>query len=133
MANKLLNLHCQGVYTSELSVRRTIAKISCTLYCIVGGSCKMSSLTIDLLKNAAHPLIMCHLLCKAELLRLVGIGVLSCLQPSSIRGLVASWTNLLHFLLSLVFFNRSSNGIPVHCSMLSIHHILGSLVFLLLV
>src|SRR6218665_737278 len=50
---------------------------------------------------------------------------LSCLQPSSIRGLVASWTSLLHFLLSLVFFNRSSNVIAVHCSMLSIHHILG--------
>src|SRR6218665_152442 len=56
--------------------------------------------------------------------------VLSCLQPSSIRGLVASWTSLLHFLLSLVFFNRSSNGIPVHSSMLSIHRILGFPCFL---
>src|SRR6218665_3507828 len=45
---------------------------------------------------------------------------LSCLQPSSIRGLVASWTSLLHFLLYLVFFNRSSNDIPVHSSMFSI-------------
>src|SRR6218665_3154358 len=56
--------------------------------------------------------------------------VVSCLEPSSIRGLVASWTSLLHFLLSLVFFNRSSNDIPVHCSMLSIHRILGFLCFL---
>src|SRR6218665_664672 len=55
---------------------------------------------------------------------------LSCLQPSSIRGLVASWTSLLRFLLSLVFFNRSSNGIPVHSSMLSIHRILGLPCFL---
>src|SRR6218665_1475208 len=56
--------------------------------------------------------------------------VLSCLQPSSVRGLVASWTTLLHFLLSLVFFSRSSNGIPVHSSMLSIHRILGFPCFL---
>src|SRR6218665_2374506 len=56
--------------------------------------------------------------------------VLSCLQPSSIRGLVALWTSLLHFLLSLVFSNRSSNGIPVHSSMLSIHRILGIPCFL---
>ena len=56
---------------------------------------------------------------------LLAVLVLSCLQSSSIRGLVASWTSLLHFLLSLVFFNRSSNGIPVHSSMLSIHRILG--------
>src|SRR6218665_1177097 len=55
---------------------------------------------------------------------------LSCLQPSSIRGLVASWTSLLRFLLSLVFFNRSSNGIPVHSSMWSIHRILGFPCFL---
>src|SRR6218665_33294 len=55
---------------------------------------------------------------------------LSCLQPSSIRGLVASWTSLLHFLLSLVLFNRSSNGIPVHSSMLSIQSILGFPCFL---
>src|SRR6218665_3802685 len=56
--------------------------------------------------------------------------VLSCLQPSSVRGLVASWTTLLHFLLSLVFFTRSSNGIPVHSSMLFIHRILGFPCFL---
>src|SRR6218665_500885 len=56
--------------------------------------------------------------------------VLSCLQPSSIRGLVALWTSLLHFLLSLVFSNRSSNGIPFHSSMFSIHRILGSPCFL---
>src|SRR6218665_285992 len=55
---------------------------------------------------------------------------LSCLQPSSIRGLVASWTSLLHFLLSLVFLNKSSNGIPVHSYMLSIHSILGFPCFL---
>src|SRR6218665_1850557 len=53
------------------------------------------------------------------------VFVLSCLQPSSIRGLVASRTSLLHFLVSLVYFNRSSNGIPVHSSMLPIHRILG--------
>src|SRR6218665_3112645 len=56
--------------------------------------------------------------------------VLSCLQPFSIRGLIASWTSLLHFLLSLVFFNRSSNRIPVHSSMLSILRILGFPCFL---
>src|SRR6218665_4208481 len=56
--------------------------------------------------------------------------VLSSLQPSSIRWLVASCTSLLHFLLSLVFFNRSLNGIPVHCSMLSIRRILGFPCFL---
>src|SRR6218665_1090936 len=56
--------------------------------------------------------------------------VLSYLQPTSIRGLVASWTSLLHFLLSLVFFNRSSNGIQVHYSMLTIHRILGFPCFL---
>src|SRR6218665_3610358 len=55
---------------------------------------------------------------------------MSCLQPSSILGLVASWTSLLHFLLSLVFLNRSSNGIPIHSSMLSIHRILGFPCFL---
>src|SRR6218665_1847946 len=51
--------------------------------------------------------------------------VLSCLEPSSIRGLVASWTSLLHVLLSFVFFNRSSNNIPLHSSMLFIHRIRG--------
>src|SRR6218665_1776161 len=54
-------------------------------------------------------------------------NVSSCLQPSSTRVLVASWTSLLHFLLSLAIFNRSSNGIPVHSPMLPIHLILGSL------
>src|SRR6218665_2371466 len=49
---------------------------------------------------------------------------------STIRGLVASWTSLLHFLLSLVFLNKSSNGIPVHSYMLSIHSILGLPCFL---
>src|SRR6218665_664919 len=68
-------------------------------------------------------------------LSLIGVAidhsvVLCCLQPSSIRGLVASWTSLLHFLLFLVFFNRSLNGIPVHSSMLSIHRILGFTCFL---
>src|SRR6218665_669450 len=58
------------------------------------------------------------------------MSILSCLQPSSIRGLVASWTSLLHFLQSLVFFNRSSNSIPAHSSMLSIHRILGFPCFL---
>src|SRR6218665_1165488 len=56
--------------------------------------------------------------------------VVSCLQLSSIQGLVDSWTSLLHFLLSLVFFNRSLNDIPVHSSMLFIHRILGVPCFL---
>src|SRR6218665_3767718 len=78
----------------------------------------------------SHP----QLICKTRL-RLCQVGyssyhVLSCLQPSSIRELVVSWTSLLHFLLSLVFFNRSSHGIPVHSSMLSIHRILGFPCFL---
>src|SRR6218665_499201 len=55
------------------------------------------------------------------------ICFLSCLQRSSIRGLIASWTSLLRFLMSIVCFNRSSNGILVHSSMLSNVHPLNHL------
>ena len=55
--------------------------------------------------------------------------VLSCVELSLFRRLVASWTSLRHLHLSSVSFSSFWNNILVHFSMLSIHRILGLLFF----